>query len=207
MASQDSTTPAVFLDRDGTITEEVGYVNHVSRLRLIPGAARAIRRLNDAGVLAIVTSNQAGVARGYCTEELVEETMRQLEQMLAEEASARLDAIHTCIFHPAGKPPYNQDSRDRKPKPGMVEKACEKFPINLDRSYVVGDRKTDITFGKALGLKSVLVLTGYGIGEWEHQRDQFPYLPDHVAPDLSAAVDWILEDLAVEHVAAGAREA
>jgi D-glycero-D-manno-heptose 1,7-bisphosphate phosphatase len=187
--------PAVFLDRDGTITEEVGYINHLSRLKMIPGAAQAVKRLNDAGVLAILTSNQAGVARGYATEELLAATMTRMEQLLEQESGAKLDAVHYCIFHPGGKPPYNQDSRDRKPKPGMVEKACEKFPIDLTRSYVVGDRKHDVAFGKSLGLKSVLVLTGYGIGEWEHQREDFEQLPDFVALDLEAAVDWILTDL------------
>jgi D-glycero-D-manno-heptose 1,7-bisphosphate phosphatase len=196
--------PCVFLDRDGTISEEVGFINHVSRMRLIPGSARAIRRLNDAGVLAIVVSNQSGVARGYFTEELLKQTMARMEDLLEEEADARLTTIYSCPHHPDGKPPYNQDSRMRKPKPGMVEKACEDFPVDLNRSYMVGDRKRDVTFGHALGLKAVLVHTGYGLGEWEHQRAQFDYEPDHVATDLAAAVDWILEDLTLSQAASEA---
>jgi D-glycero-D-manno-heptose 1,7-bisphosphate phosphatase len=198
--------PCVFLDRDGTITEEVGYVNHVARLRLIPGAAKAIRKLNDAGVLAICVSNQAGVARGYFTIDLLKDTMARMEALLAEKQDARLDGIYFCPHHPDGKPPYNEDSRDRKPKPGMVEKACADFPVDMDRSYMVGDRKSDVTFGHALGLRTVLLLTGYGRGEWEHQREQFDYEPVHVADDLLAAVDWIIEDLALSRIQAESAE-
>jgi D-glycero-D-manno-heptose 1,7-bisphosphate phosphatase len=204
MADKDK-RPCVFLDRDGTLNEEMGYINHVSRIRLIPGVARAIRRLNDAEVLAIVVSNQAGVARGYFTEDLVTSSMGRLEDLIAEESGGRIDHIYWCPFHPDGKPPYNVDSRDRKPKPGMVERACEEFPIDMNSSYMVGDRKTDITFGHALGLKTVLVQTGYGLGEWEHHRGEFDYEPDHVATDLSAAVDWILEDLTLSRVTAQSR--
>jgi len=128
-----------------------------------------------------------------------------MEDLLAQEAEARLDKIYWCPFHPDGKPPYNVDSRDRKPKPGMVERACEDLPIDMDRSYMVGDRHTDITFGRALGLKTVLVRTGYGMGEWEHHREDFPYEPDHVAQDLTDAVTWILEDLRLSDAKAKAK--
>lgn len=200
--------PCVFLDRDGTITEEVGYVNHLSRLRLIPGAARAIRRLNDADILSVVVTNQAGVARGYFTEDLVRSVMGKMEDLLSEDADASLNAIYYCPHHPtAGDPPYRQDCRCRKPRPGMVEHACEELPIDMDNSYMIGDRRTDITFGHAVGLKTVLVMTGYGMGDWEHHREEFDYEPDHVAMDLAEAVNWILSDLKLRRALAKDNEA
>jgi D-glycero-D-manno-heptose 1,7-bisphosphate phosphatase len=122
--------PAVFIDRDGTISEEVGYINHPSRLRLFPYSSEAIRMLNDNGWLAILVTNQAGVARGYFSEDLIKQTHERLETALREQ-SARLDAIYYCAHHPSvGEPPYRLDCDCRKPRPGLIEQAARDFEID-----------------------------------------------------------------------------
>ena len=184
--------PAIFMDRDGTISEEVGYVNHLSRYRLLPRSLEAIRLINDAGLLAIVTTNQSGVARGYFSQDLVEAVHARL-RYLAAGAGARLDAIYYCPHHPAeGSPPWRAACDCRKPKPGMILKAAREHGIDLERSYVVGDSVVDMEAGAAAGVRGILVLTGYGRGLVEHQKDLFPTPPAHTADDLLDAVRWIL---------------
>lgn len=184
--------PAVFLDRDGTLTEEVGYVNHPRRLRLLPRSARAIRRLNEAGIAAIVVTNQAGVARGYFSEEVLQAVNAALVARLKDEG-AHLDAIYVCPHHPTeGEPPYRVDCDCRKPKPGLLHRAAADHGLDLTRSTLVGDRPSDLVAARAVGAAAVLVLTGYGLGEWEYRRARFPLEPDHVAPDLLDAVEWVL---------------
>lgn len=183
----------VFLDRDGTITEEVGYVNHVSRLRLLPGAAEGIRLLNDAGVPVFLATNQAGVARGYFDEALLKRVLARLEEMLAG-LGAHLDALYYCPHHPkAGEPPWRADCGCRKPKPGMLLKGAAEFGLDLKRSWVVGDKISDTGFARNAGARSAMVLTGYGLGEYEHQRDQWKWQPDALVPDLHAAALHILK--------------
>jgi len=184
--------PAVFLDRDGTLTEEVGYVNHPRRLRLLPRSARAIRRLNEVGVAAIVVTNQAGVARGYFSEEVLQAVNAALVAQLKAEG-AHLDAIYVCPHHPTeGEPPYRLDCDCRKPKPGLLHRAAADHGVDLTRSTLVSDRPSDLVAARAVGAAAVLVLTGYGLGEWEYRRARFPLEPDHVAPDLLDAVEWVL---------------
>ncbi len=184
--------PAVFLDRDGTLTEEVGYVNHPRRLRLLPRSARAIRRLNEVGVAAIVVTNQAGVARGYFSEEVLQAVNAALVAQLKDEG-AHLDAIYVCPHHPTeGEPPYRLDCDCRKPKPGLLHRAAADHGLDLTRSTLVSDRPSDLVAARAVGAAAVLVLTGYGLGEWEYRRARFPLEPDHVAPDLLDAVEWVL---------------
>ncbi|UCG88513.1 MAG: HAD family hydrolase [Gemmatimonadota bacterium] len=183
---------AVFLDRDGTVSEEVGYVNHVSRFRLLPRSAVAIRRINESDFVAVLVTNQAGVARGYFKESLVKEVHGRLEELLAE-AGAHLDAIYYCPHHPsAGEPPYRRDCECRKPKPGMVEAACRDLDIDLSRSFMVGDKHSDIVFAHSVGMKGVLVKTGYGLGEIEGWAAEWNEHPDGIADDLFDAVEWIL---------------
>lgn len=175
------------------MTEEVGYVNHVERLRLLPRSAAAIRRINDSGFLAVLVTNQAGVARGYFREELVQEVHRRLSQLLAEQG-AHLDGIYYCPHHPtAGQPPYRQDCGCRKPGPGMVEAACRDLAIDPTRSYMVGDKHSDILFAHRLGMPGILVETGYGRGELGQWASTWSERPDHVAADLLAAVEWVME--------------
>jgi D-glycero-D-manno-heptose 1,7-bisphosphate phosphatase len=188
------TTRAVFLDRDGTVSEEVGYVNHVSRLKLFPWTAAAVRAINESGMLAVLVTNQAGVARGYFEEDLVGRVHDRLASELAE-AGARLDAVYYCPHHPsAGEPPYRQACECRKPRPGLLRRAAEEHEIDLRGSYMVGDKYSDVELARTVGAKGVLVLSGYGRGELEYQSGAWPLPPDHVADDLLGAVEWILAD-------------
>lgn len=184
--------PAVFIDRDGTLTEEVGYVNHPRRLRLLPRSAEAIRRLNQAGVAAVVVTNQAGVARGYFSEEVLHAVNRELVEQLKREG-AHLDGLYVCPHHPTeGEPPFRARCDCRKPKPGLLQRAAADLGLDLGASTMVGDKASDLVPGATVGARSVLVLTGYGLGEWEFRRSTFPVAPDHVAGDLLDAVEWVL---------------
>ena len=182
---------AVFIDRDGTISEEVGYINHASRFKLFPYSADAIRRLNENGWLAIITTNQAGVARGYFNEDLIHAVHERLRAGLAA-GGAQLDGIYYCAHHPSlGEPPYRVDCDCRKPKPGLISRAAHDLDIDLGESWMVGDRYSDIEVARNAGVKSAFVLSGYGRGEWEHQRESWKIQPDLVAEDLLEAVEFI----------------
>jgi len=181
------------MDRDGTISEEVGYVNHPSRFRLFPYSAEAIKLLNDNGWLAIVVTNQAGVARGYFSEDIIVQIHDRVRQEL-ENKPAWLDAIYYCAHHPSvGEPPYRLDCDCRKPKPGLIQRAAADFEIDLERSWMVGDRYGDVELARNAGLHAAFVLSGYGRGEWEYQRASWKIQPELVAEDLLAAVKTILE--------------
>jgi D-glycero-D-manno-heptose 1,7-bisphosphate phosphatase len=183
---------AVFMDRDGTISEEVGYVNHTARYRVFQYSAEAVRLLNEAGWLAILVTNQAGVARGYFTEELIGSVHGILKSEL-EKQGARLDAIYYCAHHPSvGEPPYRFDCDCRKPKPGLIQRAAAEFEIDLAASWMVGDRYSDIELARNAGARSAFVLSGYGRGEWEYQRANWPHEPDLVTEDLLEAVRRIV---------------
>lgn len=184
---------AVFLDRDGTINEEMGYINHLDRFCLLPRAGEAIRLLNQNGLKVVVVTNQSGVARGYFPESLIHQVHQKMEDRLSEEG-AFLDGIYYCPHHPdAGELPYRQKCQCRKPETGLIERAVKELGIDCSRSYMVGDRGADIEFGRKIGTKTILVLTGYGKGEWEFFRDQWKSKPDFVAEDLFNAVQWILQ--------------
>ncbi len=183
---------AVFLDRDGTINEEVGYVNHIDRFILLPRVGEAIRILNQNGFKVIVVTNQSGVARGYFPESLIHLVHQKMKDLLMKEG-AYLDGIYYCPHHPeAGEPPYRQRCRCRKPNPGLVEKAVKDLDIDCSQSYFIGDRGKDIEFGHLIGAKTILVLTGYGRGDWEFYGNRWERKPHYVAKDLYEAVQWIL---------------
>jgi D-glycero-D-manno-heptose 1,7-bisphosphate phosphatase len=182
----------VFIDRDGTLTEEVGYVNHPSRLRLLPRSAQAIRRLNEAGVAAVVVTNQAGIARGYFSEDVLHAVNDALVSQL-KDAGAHLDGIYVCPHHPQeGEPPFRADCDCRKPKPGLLVRAAAELTLDLRGSTMVGDKASDLVPARTVGARGVLVLTGYGRGEWEHRREHFAVSPHFVATDLLDAVEWAL---------------
>lgn len=179
--------PAVFLDRDGAICEEMGYLNHMSRFRMFPFAAGAIRRLNDGGFPVVVVTNQSGIAHGIFPEWLVHQIHERMTQELTA-AGARLDGIYFCPHR------TEEACACRKPHPGMLEHAAREHNLDLQRSWVVGDRFLDIEMAHRVGGRGILVLTGYGRGEYELYRNEWPRQPDCVAEDLSSAVDFILKE-------------
>ncbi len=177
--------PAVFLDRDGTMAEEVGYLNHISRFRMFPFVADAVRRLNRANLIIIVVTNQSGVGRGYFPESLVHTVHVLMAQQLAE-AGATIDAVYYC-------PHASTENCDcRKPKTGMLDRAVRQHGVDLPRSFVVGDRYGDVELARNAHARSILVRTGYGEGELAWHSAKWSIPPDFVARDLTEAADWIL---------------
>jgi len=185
--------PAVFIDRDGTMNEQMGYINHISRFVLLPGVAEAIGILNRNKYISIVVSNQSGVARGYFPIELVEEVHASMRALLEKE-KATVDEIFFCPHHSNGiVPEYSQSCECRKPGTGFIKKACEQFDIDLAKSYMVGDRYLDIELAHRSNLKGILVKTGYGLGEIDYVLPHMPLKPYHITEDLLDAVQWIIE--------------
>jgi len=183
---------AIFLDRDGTLNEEVGYIDQVISFRLFPWAAEAVRMINQAGYKAIVLTNQSGVARGYFTEELVAQVHERLKAELKREG-ARLDAIYYCPHHPEGiVSAYRRDCQCRKPKPGMVHRAQEEFNLELSECYFIGDKYVDIRLAQSVGAHGILVLTGFGRVEQHDQSLNGGQPPDYIAENLLEAVQWVL---------------
>lgn len=186
--------PAVFLDRDGTLCEEVGYVNHPDRVWLFPWTARAIRKLNRAGLPVIVVTNQSGVGRGYFAERLVSKAHLKIARELASE-DAHLDAVYYCPHHPqARQKAYRKKCRCRKPATGMMEAAARRFGLDLESSYVVGDTYRDMEMGFNAGARTLMVLTGYGRGQYEYRRSEWRRHPDVVVENLLQAVNMILRE-------------
>jgi D-glycero-D-manno-heptose 1,7-bisphosphate phosphatase len=176
---------AVFVDRDGTIIEEVGYLNHVTRFRMFPFVAAALRRLNEAGYPVIVVSNQSGVARGYFPGTLLQEVTQKMTQQLSE-TGAKVDAVYYCPHS------SSENCSCRKPKIGMLERAAQEHAIDLHRSFVVGDRYIDIELAHNARGRGILVRTGYGEGELAWHSAKWLAPPDFVAENLAQATDWIL---------------
>lgn len=148
---------AVFLDRDNTLIEDPGYINHPNQVRLLPGAAAALAQLRKLGYLLVIVSNQSGIARGIVTEEVLEKIHQRITRLLTDEG-AMLDAIYYCPYHPEGViPKYRMESDLRKPAPGMLLKAAEELDIDLGRSWMVGDSYRDIAAGKRAGCRTILI--------------------------------------------------
>ncbi|MCK5553828.1 MAG: HAD family hydrolase [Deltaproteobacteria bacterium] len=183
---------AVFLDRDGTINEEMGYINHLDRFTLLPRTAKAIRLINANGFKTVVVTNQSGVTRGMFPELLVGEVHRKMEELLQADG-AHIDGIYYCPHHPDfGPPEYRKRCHCRKPATGMIERASKDLDIDPTRSYMIGDRIIDVEFGHKIGAKGILVLTGYGKGELTYNNGRWGREPDFVAQDLYDAVRWII---------------
>ncbi len=180
----------VFLDRDGTLIEEVGYLDRIDRVRFFPYSVDAVRLLNRAGLAVIVATNQAGIARGFFDEAFVEATHRSLAETLGK-GGARVDGFYFCPHHPeAGVGAYRQACDCRKPQPGLLRRAAADHQIDLRQSFVVGDRAHDITAGTTVGAQGVLVRTGYG-----DRVERSGHGAAAVADNLMGAVSWILRQL------------
>jgi D-glycero-D-manno-heptose 1,7-bisphosphate phosphatase len=152
-----------------------------------------VRRLNEAEIAAVVVTNQAGIARGYFSENVLSAVNASLLAQLKDEG-AHLDGIYVCPHHPTeGEPPYRMACDCRKPSPGLLLRAASELGLDLRGSTLVGDKPSDLVAAGAVGARAVLVLTGYGLGEWEYRRDTFSLKPDHVAQDLLDAVEWVIE--------------
>lgn len=183
--------PAVFLDRDGTINVDAGYIDRMERLELYPFAIDAIRIFNRAGYLVVVLTNQVGVAQGIYGEEFVAEVARYLAER-AEARGGRIDGHYHCPHSPdAAVPQYRVDCECRKPKAGMALKAAEELGIDLPRSVVIGDRWRDIAVAKAVGCRGILVRTGYGATE--ALKPPAGMSADAVCADLIGAAVWLLD--------------
>jgi D-glycero-D-manno-heptose 1,7-bisphosphate phosphatase len=183
---------AVFLDRDGTVNEEVGYLTDLSRLRLIAGAGAAIKRLNHAGYKVILVTNQSGVARGYFPESLVHEAHERLTNMLREEGAV-LDGIYYCPHHPtAGNANYTMACDCRKPGTGLIDTAAMDFDIDINRSFMIGDKWSDVELAQRAGVHAILVMSGFAPDEPGNKRPDHVLDPDYTASNISEAVDWII---------------
>jgi D-glycero-D-manno-heptose 1,7-bisphosphate phosphatase len=170
--------PAIFLDRDGTLIEEVSYLSRVEDLRLFPFSANAVWRLKDAGFRMIVVTNQSGIGRGLYTEA----TMHEINRAIQDELSGAVDAFYFCPHVPGS------GCECRKPKVGMITAAARELEVSLQDSWMVGDKASDIGTGKSAGLLTALVLTGYGA----QHKEQSDCLPDVIVEDLGKAADEII---------------
>lgn len=172
--SINSKKPAVFLDRDGVLTKEKGYITEVTQMELFPYAAECVHGLKEKGFWVIVVTNQSGVARGLFTEG----ELRKMNRFLLDKTG--IDAVYYCPHHPQGiVKRYASECRCRKPETGMLDKACKEFPIDMKASYMVGDRASDILVGEKAGLKTILLESGYGTARMEME-----VTPDYICNDL-----------------------
>ena len=180
--------PAIFLDRDGVVIEDAHYLASPKQVRLVPGSADAIAALNRAGWPVVVVTNQAGVARGLFTERAVEAVHAHLSEQLAS-YGARVEAYYYCPHHPAGEVEAYRVACDcRKPKAGMLLQAAADLGLDLERSWMVGDRESDLEAGAAVGARTILVRTGYGAAADATQLDRTRLNLDLVAANLADAV-------------------
>jgi len=189
VSSPNAKRRAVFLDRDGTLCEEMGYLNHITRLQIYPFAAAAVRRLNDAGWPVIVVTNQSGVSRKIYPESLIAEVHQRITADFAAQG-ARVDAFYYCPHQKADR------CACRKPLPGLIVRAAMDHGLEPEGSWMVGDRYADLQLGHAVGARTILVLTGYGRGDYDWHHAEWPRQPERVAGDLRVAVDFILGESA-----------
>ena len=180
--------PAVYFDRDGTLIDERGYLDQLLLLSVFPWTGDALRLLNRAGFAVVVITNQSGVARGLIDEPFLQELHRELDRRIAP---ARIDAYYYCPhLADAANPRYRVACDCRKPKPGLIERACRELHLDPQRSFMVGDRWLDVQCGRAAGVGTILVRTGHGAHE--EARTPAPVPPDAILNNSMEAVGWIL---------------
>ena len=191
LSSVIQSAQSIFLDRDGTINEDTGYVSHPDELIIYPWAAEAVRLINEAGLMAFVVTNQSGVARGLYTEDTLHAIHERMRQELAREG-ARIDAIYYCPHHPGfGDPRYRSLCDCRKPRPGLLHRAAREHNLDLTRSFIIGDKASDMNLAANVGASGALVMTGYGRAT-QAEPERWPCEPAIVADDLLEAVRMIL---------------
>lgn len=190
----DKTRSAVFLDRDGTLIEEANYLKNLEDLKIIKGTPEAVKKLNKNGILAIMVTNQSGVARGYFDEDNVKFLNKSLNSLLKKDG-AYLDGFYYCPHHIKGIiDEYAKECDCRKPKAGLIQQALQDFrEIDLKKSYVIGDKLCDIELAKNAGCRGILVKTGYGSQLAEEVQNSIK--PDFIAETIEEAVNWLLQDL------------
>ena len=181
---------AVFLDRDGTLIEEVGYLDRLERVELYPYSIEAVRALNRAGLKVVMVTNQSGVARGFFSEAVVNSVHQHIADMLRA-GGAWFDAYYYCPHHPDGRvAEYATACECRKPGRGMVDRAVRELGIDPTRSFTVGDRWLDVALARTVGARGVLVRTGYGLRE--EQKPIAGLTADALVNNLAEATGWIL---------------
>jgi len=179
----------IFLDRDGTIIEDSGYISTPEQIKFIPGSIEAIKLLNEAKYKVIVITNQSGVARGLFSEDMLQTIDKTLHKKILN-GGAHLDGLYYCPHHPEhGVYPYRRECDCRKPQAGLIKKAAKEHHSDLAQSYMIGDHSCDIGAGSAAGVKTVFLLTGHGT----HEQGKLATKPNHTAADLLAAVKWVLK--------------
>lgn len=189
-----SSRKTVFLDRDGILNKEVNYLFSPRQVHFLPGVSDGIKKLNNYNIVVIVVTNQPVVARGLASIKDVKQINNFLVNLLNKE-HAYINAVYFCPHHPERDHPdiplyamkYRIECECRKPKVAMLRKAIEDFNINLKSAYIVGDRTADIKAGENLGIKTILIKTGY-----EGRDNKYPIMPDYVSKDFSHAVDIII---------------
>jgi D-glycero-D-manno-heptose 1,7-bisphosphate phosphatase len=192
--SESGRHAAVFLDRDGTINEEVGYLDDLAKLRLIPSSFAAIRMINESGMKAVVITNQSGVARGLFPEEMVREAHRIIQERLARRG-ARIDGFYYCPHHPTeGKGENLVLCRCRKPAVGLVLQAAQELDIDIEKSYLVGDTARDMETARNAGVTGILVRTGMEGQDKASEQLHAHAAPAYTAEDILDAVRWIMKD-------------
>jgi D-glycero-D-manno-heptose 1,7-bisphosphate phosphatase len=184
--------PAVFLDRDGTLLEEAGYLDRLERLAFFPFGIDAVRLLNRAGYSVVIITNQSGIGRGMYEEEFVIRAHQVVDERVRA-GGGRIDGYYYCPHHPEAElAKYRKDCDCRKPAPGLLRQAAADLGLDLSRSFAVGDKWTDVQAGVAAGARGLLVRTGYG--RTSEATPKRPVEPVTIADDLMAATAWILRN-------------
>lgn len=182
---------AVFLDRDGTINKDSGYVNKPGDVRLLKHSAAGLVNIQKLGLLSIVVSNQSGVGRGYLTKDMLDKITTRLEELLDKEMVTLTDIYYAPFFKNAVDAEYRKNEEERKPNTGMIQQAAKKYDIDISTSYLIGDMETDIMLGNNAGLKTILVLTGSGRETMRSLNKNNKYKVEYIAKDLLDASNWI----------------